>query len=519
MITIEDLTSTERRYIVQRMLHPSGENVRRRRHVRERYLIMRDKYEPLLRGWITDVYREPDVISELSRHALPLFNPPRRAVDRLAVAYAHAPIRRIGSRKTATKSWLKTLDRSHFNLYAREWNRAQVAYNTVVIVPIPRPSDEGDLYFDFSLITGAIAEIVTSDGRGPFETPDILVHTLQNGPDARGEIDISGRPVVRTIDSEWFAFWNANGDLVDAQRHGIGFFPGALIRNTIPDVDMDSDEWWHPWVNLGAFRAMRATARIVAALDWTRKTQCRKLIAITADGDGVLDQAEEEGEVIGDPEATYKVRDAQVAVHDLDQAVGGFREHIRMYQDEALEVMTGAIATLSDPDPQHPLDGAAAAQSRSAIMLHRRAQAGFLMPADLRLQRVMAAWMTRLRHPDALSPELVKAEAEVMYPPLPFVEDSEKRLNWYVLASKFGIVDQVMAAIEFHGWGEDEALENLKKMAERKAELAKINVEHQTPNDPTQVEDPAFPNEDLAARQGRAGGQRTSPPSQGEAAR
>lgn len=537
MITLRDFDARDVREAVQRILQPqvfeaplivdgdgSGSSTNRqtrRGHLRERFKVMHDDFDDLAEEWIRDVWREPVIISELKRHVLPLFNPPRRAVDRLAVAYTHHPIRRVGKKKTATKQWIATLAKSRFDLHMREFNRGQVAYNTIVVLPLLRRTSDGDSMFDFQIVTGAIGERYSDTDISDFEPPDVLFWRL---PQHSG--DPLGTPAVRAVDSEFFVAFDRNGQLIQSETraHGLGMFPGALFRNTVPgDTGTDDDSWWDPWPNKGAYRAMRSVTRVVANLDWTRKTQCRYLVAeIVADdsvGNGVIDQ-----QTMGDAEGIMRLRGeaVQMQAHNLSVAIDSFKDHIRFFQDEALEVMTGAVATLGDPDPSNPLEGMASARAHSAIDLHRVHQVSFLRPADLRLQRIMAAILTKAGSSDAMSPEMLRDNAEIEYLPMPFLEDREKRLNWYVLASKYGIADQVMAYVEFYGGTEDEAVEKLVKMQERRGELRKIQETNNMPADATkdtEVVDPELIGEGLAERQGRAGGQRTSPPSQAEAAR
>jgi hypothetical protein len=531
-ITLRDLDHTTIKNIVaelgttqtnrQEVSIDGTSNVRsqtRRAHVRDRFQIMTDDYDSLADRWIRNVWREPVIVSEIQKHVLPLLNPPKRAVDRLAVAYTHLPVRRIEGDADATKLWAKVLKKSHFSLHMRQFNRDQISYNTIVVMPLLRKDADGDPMFDFDVITGAIGTEISEAALSEFEPPDILFWRL---PWHSG--DPEGIPAVRAADREFFLAFDRNGKLLPAftVRHNLGIFPGTLIRGTIPSLTgAVEDQWWDPWPNKGAFRAMESVTRIVANLDWTRKTQCRYLIAEIVDDEG--DEGAIKEQVMGDAEGLLRLTGEQVqlAVNNIAVAVKDFKDHVRFLQDEALEVMTGAVASLADPDPAHPLEGAGAARAWAAVDLHRQAQVEFLRPADLRLQRVMATILKSEGSSERVDPMVVKDKAEVEFMPMPFVDDRTNRLNWYILASKFGITDQVMAAIEFHGWTEEEALERLKAIAERKADLDQINVERNSPKDPIggDDDDPGLPGEGLAARQGRKGGQRTSPPSEGEAAR
>lgn len=538
MITLRDLSTNTIKEKVGSLLEPQvhrseividgggyGPNRQTRRaHVRERFKVMNDDFDDLAEDWISDIWREPEIVDELKRHVLALFNPPKRAVDRLAVAYTHIPIRKIKGQKTKTAKWTDFLERSHFNLHMRQFNRSQCGYNTAVAIPLLRKTADGDATFDYQIVTGAIGEICNDTDRSDFSPPDILFWRLP-----MHAMDPAGKPVIRAVDSEFFVAFDRDGRLIpsETRRHGLGMLPAALFRNTIPgDSGTPEDAWWDPWPNKGAYRAMRSVTRVIANLDWTRKTQCRYLIA-----EIVNSESDEEGggvdeQVMGDAEGMMRLRGEalKLQVDSIIVTVKDWKDHVRMYQDEALEQMTGAPAQLSDPDPGNPLEGEQAARAHSAIDLHRIHQVRFLRPGDLRLQRVQAAILSRVGSPDAIDPQLLKDKSEIEYMPLPFIDDREKRLNWYILASKYGITDQVKAYVEFNGGTEEQALEKLLAIQERRKKMRAIQDDAQEPGgrephgDDAREEDPGLPSEGVAEQQGRTGG-RASPPSQGEAAR
>ena len=112
-------------------------------------------------------------------------------------------------------------------------------------------------------------------------------------------------------------------------------------------------------------------------------------------------------------------------------------------------------------------------------------------------------------HPDALDPELVRSGFRIAFPPLRYLDTPGNRLRHAILGSKFGVDDQVDYLLREHPDidTEEEAIEYLRKLAERRAELDEFRASRQQPGDPTAVEDANFPGEGLAEAQGRAGGE------------
>jgi hypothetical protein len=504
MMTIEDVGEGELEDLLDRTMHPNSHpRVRARRtEFWSRYLIQTDNFDPLLQKRIREVYEEPDIILEVMKWAIGFFNPQKRAVNRLAVAYKKRPTRKLDkANKTVQREFEAYLRRAQFNLKARKWNRFAVAMNTVIVLPLLKRTESGDPTIDYRMVTGSIAEVIEDPDTPHGSEPGVLCYALP-----KGSRDPFGRPAcVVTVDARWYIYWTENREPAIVE-HGLDMFPGSTLRMSEPP-----DECWWDWTSdSGMTRTVMEVGFIAAAMNWTRKTQCRKLIAqLVAEehgGDSVPT-----GQTIGDPEGAYELRGVgtELRIEDLRVEVDHFLAQIKALQDEALELKTGAIASLADPDPKAPLEGQQSARQHAAVSEHREAQTGQCGSFETRLH-VVTAKMTRRAGIDGMpAPEVIADGLTHDWPPLPYIDTPQERTRVWVERTKFGTMDQVDAYMEDHDVDEDTALAELKAKAERRAEVLEIITKRNVPNDPTRKPDDAQPGESLPAQQGRAGGQQS----------
>lgn len=514
MITLDDLTEAERDKFISSLVRPT-ETRERREHVLARANVMRGDFKALLRSWVKEIYEDPEIIGTVMKHAFALYNPMKRAANRLAVAYSRRPRRTIAKRKTATKQLNVFLKQLRYDRRARYANRNGVALNTVVALPLIRTDSDGEPTIEITYAHGGNSEVLRHPNSAKHSAPEILgyVHNTQR---RYYDEDNLNEPVVTIVDARGWSQWTSRGTQVgEVVEHGLGVFPGVQLHMADDEEDCD---WYDAFVNAEILEATKRVALTATSMDWTRKTQCRNLLTVI---EGAESSTGEDGEaqIIGDPENAWRLKGEAVSaqVQSFDQSVEPFLRHIRALTDEGLEIMTGTISTLADPDPAHPLEGTANARQHSALMHHQEEQLSEIEPFDKRLIYLCTklAAMIGMDAPDA---EMVKERLETEYSQVPYIEDQRARLEFHVLATKFGVSNQVEWIREQTGRTADEAIDYLEQLAEQRNQIRLPLEDHQTPNDPTQEGDSAMPGESLPARQGRAGG-RASMPSEGEAAR
>lgn len=510
MTTIFDLSAERRDALLHRLLSPH-ETKKRRTHVRDRYCVLRDDFDYLLRRWVHEVYEEPETKADVLKFAIKGFNPLRRVVNRLAVAYKIKPTRTIGKAKGPNAALAKFVKDIQWNRKAHKANRYATGLNTVAVLPTPMRTDD-ELTVGHRFITGAHAEMEFDDGASIASRPAVLAWLT--GKNAH-EPDV---PVIEAADSEFWTWWDGRGTLLRTVRHGFGTFPGDVLHNTLPDEEQEDP--WDAMFNSGVLDCCKHVAIAAASMGWTRKTQCRKLVEIATQGDQFAagGQPAAEKSLIHDPEGAWELKGqgVKLAVHDLDQAVVNFLAHIRALTDETFEVMTGAVSTLADPDPSSPLEGQAAVRQHAAIREHRADQVEWLEPFERRMLW-LSARMARRIGLDAPEPDRLKDKLEVEFGELPFLESPMERLEYHREATRFGISNQVNARIEQTGETRQQAHEAIMEMAKERNELHEFLADRNQPAEdagPRAEREPAAPGEAPEARTGRFGG-RASPAQQG----
>lgn len=506
-ITIEDLSKEELDKLLESIYLPSNADSKRQRHLQERWLLMREDYDDIGKVWIARHYQNEELAMEICKHALPLYNALKRGADRLAVAYKRKPRREIKKAgKAINRKWTDLLRRLMFDLHMQQANRYAVAMNTVVIIPKASVDEYGDPMIDFQTVTGAIANVRQRDGASVMSAPGVMAYRIANKEHyaTLGPND----PYAVVLDSQWYTVMSSQRKPLYAIQHGLGVFPGVVIRNTLPP----HDDWWDPWPNKGVVRTVEIVHRIIAELNLTRRSHRGKQVVATVneedEGDRMI-----ESQSLGDPDRTWVVRGQGTKLETLDLVakVQDFRDHVVMFQDEALEQMTGAIARMVDPDPQNPVLGEAAAQMHNALDQHRQSQVDFLMPSDVELQWKVALLAKASGHHLAVDPQLVKEQASIEYAAIPFVQGPLERLQYHVEATRFGASDQVEYVREQTGETREEAKARLLAMAKDRAELHELLAVHNMPADPrneqaSQEIDPSAAGERPEAATGRAGG-------------
>lgn len=510
MLTIDQLPQEKRDALFACALHPAANGCGARRlEFRQRYKIATDDYDDLIKQRIGITHSNGEVVTEQSRWAVGFMNIQKRVGRKLAVAYKRRPTRKLegeGVTDEDSKKLARLYTRLNFNDRALRWHRLAVQLNRIIVAAVVREDENGDRVIDFDVLTGAETE-VHSHGNRPIATvPDLAVQLLAHRPG-------TGDPALRVIDGSGIRFYTAQKVEIAALRseQDIGTFPGADMLSEHAELGTD---WWD-WKSWSAnTKATIEAGMIYASAGWTRKTQCRHLLAATTSGerDEVVD-----GQDLVDHERPLMLNGPNIALtkHDLNTPIDDFQKHAAWLVDECAEQMTGTASTFTDPDPTLPNAGVGGAQQYAALEEVRESQCPPLERFERRMAYVIAKLATLIEDEDAVDPELVRRTFKVQFQRLPFIDTPETRVRVYGERTKFGISNQVQALVEEEGCSEAEAEERLMHLAEQRVKLDAFRAARQQPGDP--FADPALagttamplaaaPGETLEQTQGRAGG-------------
>jgi hypothetical protein len=527
VLTIEDLHPDDLRGLLERALRSSkgswgrGEKCGRREEFRLRALALSEQQEDIVKPRIGEVFVDPAIILEVQGYARSIFNPLKRVTRRVATAYKTPPNRRIdGASKKLSKTFAKLLRRVRFDMHCKRWNELQVGMNTIIVLVVPRRQSDGTPICDFEVVTGAEGE-VWLDPDAPFaDAPAVLAYSIRPHELNVLRAPAPGEEVLATVDGRWWVFWDSDFKPVRVVEHGLGRFPGAVLRGTLPTI-RTPDGWWDPYTGRAAVQTVADVGLAAATMAWTRKTQFGHLIALLrggSSGSGSIGEADEHDDErdqkLGHPESVLELEgsDIQLLVNDIDKGVQNFKGHIDYLTAELAEVMVGSSSVLNDPQPGQAVADLAVAAQHAALRERQEDQVSGLRSFEEDLHLVHAMMATRIRCPWAVPPEAIE-DLEVQFAALPFLDTPDNRLEHAIKATKFGTTDQVEYLQEQHDLTEEAAEERAVFLAQRKARLHEILAVHETPADATEEPDPGALGESKAARTGRAGG-RARPPAQ-----
>lgn len=502
MILIEQLSPEDRADLFKRTLKPweaGGDCHLRRAEFRDRFDIATDSYDSQIAARIGETHMDTEVIQEMTRWAVGFFNLWKRCARKIAVAYKRKPRRRIDGSTEDSAKLVELYRDIGFDALALGWQRLAVIMNRIIVLVVPRKGEDGGDVIDFEVVTGADSEVYIDPLRSLNGVPDIVATRLPT----KGWQAQPGEAVIRTIDARRFAWWDERGDLKHEIIHGMGTFPGAdMLSANSPGCG-----WWDWKTWRAATRASIEVGLIGASMGWTRKTQCRRIIALLHNSE---EDTTPDGQNLTDHERPLVLRGLQFLVQDLNTGVEGFLKHITAIQDEIAEQMTGAASTFVDPDPALPNAGVGGVAQHEAIKEVRESQIAQLDRFEARMAFLICTLATRIDHENAVDPETVASDFRVSWPELAFMDTPEARIKVWIEETKFGISNPVQALMERDGLTHDEAREQVLDMISERAELNAIQASRNVPTDPTSpattMPITGAPGEDLAAIQGRAGG-------------
>lgn len=516
---IREMSDEQIRAFLARVASPIDQEAKRRRDdLHRRWLAMHERHLESVAERIGEIYEDAAVVADVRRHAREIWNPLRRVVNRVAKAYQVRPRRRIGKRdaKRESEKLARFLRSVAFNAHAKQWNRGQVAYNCLVVLVLPRETEDGKPTIGFDAITGAHAEVIQYP-RAPYgSSPAVLGYSLlDRGQELRTGHYGPGVEAYALVDRERWRFFTAEmqPDKYRDVEHGLGRFPGVPLRLEPPEGGTDED-WWGADHGRGLSQVVADVGAIAAAMNWTRKIQSRNLVAVLEGSDGrdADDDDQDEGQHLGHPEAMLRLTGANMdlRVANLDTPIKGFREHIEYMTGEVSEVITGSSSALTDPTPGLEQADTAAVQSHAALRELQQSQVEQLDAFERELIPLAAAMGRALGMQDVPDPDLLRESLDVYFPPMPFLDTPIARLEFHKEATRFGVNDQVDYVMETEGVDEETAHEIIMTKAKRRAALHELLATHNQPRDPTREPNsealPDLPGERPEARTGRRGG-------------
>ncbi len=507
MITIHEMPPIERAELFARVLKPWEHGAKPRRdEMSARHEIATDSYDGRIKKRISDTHHDSDVVTEMSSWAVGYFNIWKRCARKIAVAYKRRPARRLeGAGKKENRKLADFYRKIGFDARALKWQRRSVIMNRIIVVALARKDEDEETIIDFEVLTGANCEVWMPPDRPATSMPDIVAQLVaHNAWDTKA-------PAIRVFDKASVSLWNNRGEFLSEVPHDVGTFPGA---DMLSEHELDEQDFWDWKTWRSATSATVEAGLIGASMGWTRKTQCRNIIALLTSSESSESTADNQNLVDHEKPLILNGQNVTLMVENLNTAVDGFLTHIKSIQDEVAEQMTGTASTFADPDPKFENAGVGGTAQHVAINEVRESQIAALERFERRMAFVLCK-LGKAMGEDVPDPEKVRETFRIDWARLAFLDTPENRIKVWVEETKFGIFDQVAALVEREGISEEEAEERVMEIAERRAKLdefrASRNQQGDPQQDPTTIADPGAPGDQLAAEQGRAGGSQAKP--------
>lgn len=300
----------------------------RKRRALQRYLIYKEDYAQLVVEKLETRQSDEDTRAQMRKHIVTGLNPALDICRKLCVVYREGAQRRVeGVGEAQQEAFKDALRESRIAQLAMHWHRAAFILGPVAVIPVIARS--GKLRFDTLL---PHFYDVLRDPDDHMGTPSAVAWTVR--PDHDTPMPAKADTVV--LDgAAWRYYRTTRGDLelIDVQEHGVGVFPGSILRLDTPF----DDDWYGSSYNTRVAELTVEVAFVATAMSFVRKTQNKKLMTII----GNIDKGLAKGQTL-DPEhplvgETDEDGDLDISAIDFDTAIENFKAHIRFYQEQLIE--------------------------------------------------------------------------------------------------------------------------------------------------------------------------------------
>lgn len=282
----------------------------------DRFLIWIEDFGQLVKGKIRNTFEDSETIARINRFVTTRINLGKDIAKAVAVVYKHGARRVVQDASTEEQeAWSRWLRQLTFDARALEFNRLAFLCGPVLTVPTPRG---GRMTID--RFVPHQYEVIQDDD-DPIGRPRAAAWTVANPDPSK-----TNESITVVLDSEAWYFLNpqmrpARAPIV----HGLGYFPGEVMR-----LDDPIDEWWSPTWNDRLREATVDAAFWETLLDWTRKSQNKKLYHAIGQITGIQQKLDPEYPVLLDGKGAAA---ADVGVDDFDTSPENFITHIRHVVD------------------------------------------------------------------------------------------------------------------------------------------------------------------------------------------
>lgn len=334
------------------------EDAARKRYFYERFKVHSEDFRDLVYAMVMDTHASADTQARIRKHISDAPNVGKDVTQKVCVVYREG-IRReleMPSEREA-EAFAKLHRESRIGQMAMRWHRLAFLVGPPLVVPFV--SRHGRICYETLLPHYYDIVQDPDDLMGPPLAASWHVHDTQRLP-----TDYSDKADLVVLDGEsWRYYRKRSGrpELVDAQEHGVGEFPGQHLRLE----DSFDGDWFSCSFNRRVLSGTVEAAFIWAVMSFVRKSQNKKLLTVI----GNLDELAKGQKQDPEQPLTFET-DAQDSVTaqtlDFNIPIDEFQKHYKFVKSEVVEA-------LGVPDYGVSFDVSSTSESGSerAALLHQ----------------------------------------------------------------------------------------------------------------------------------------------------
>lgn len=404
---------------------------RRKHSALKRLRIFQEDFRLDIIERIHETHMEPSIRERVSKFVSVAVNPARDVTHAVAMSY-DLGVRRVlrGASEEASLAFASLVKESQASTKAPYWNRYAFLLGPTMVLPVIR---KGRLSLE--LIRPDAVDI-RQDPEDPMGCPAAAVWA------AHGQ----GTDFVMLDQESWRFLDDKGRDTKDPQIHGLGYWPGAVMR-----LDEPCDDWWPRNWQERLIDGTITCAYVYAKMGWVRKSQNKKFLTVIGDTESIP-----KGQLV-DPElalvaSTNTPNALQVQVEDFNTSPEFFLQEIRFTVEQLIEsygIPQSAVNFDVSPD-----GGLGATMIQKEKLGHlRAAQVPYLTRGEMELWPAAVAVARVAGHPLASKlppPDEIREMLSIEWPALKVIDDPIRREELYQSRLKRGGVSPIDMIQEDH---------------------------------------------------------------------
>lgn len=405
--------------------------MRRKQGALQRLRILQEDFRHDIIARIHETHEQPSVRDRIAKFASVAINPARDVTQAVACAY-DLGVRRVlrEASEEAQLAFVRLVKESMAATKAPHWNRWAFLLGPTFVLPVIR---KGKLALE--LIRPDACDI-KQDPDDPMGVPAAAVWSAHGG----------GADFVMLDQEKWTYLDDKGKEVKPTQEHGLGYWPGAVMR-----LDEPIDSWWPRNWQERLVDGTITCAFVYAKMQWVRKAQNKKLLTIIGDTESIP-----KGQLL-DPElalvATTSTQgnSLQVQVFDFEASPAAFLEEIR-YTVETLIESYGIPQSAVNFNTNEE-GGLSATVAKDKLGHLRQAQIPYLTRGEMELWPAAVAVAQAAGHPLAGKlppPDEVREMLDVQWPTMRVIDDPMQREALYKERLRRGGVSPIDMVQEDH---------------------------------------------------------------------